>query len=88
MKTRLANIPNFSKNIKISECVCVFDICSQGTNYYADYDPKTKKTYFGGRWCAVPPLKSNTQPTEDQVEEHAELFEKRTEFLYNNYLYN
>ena len=86
---RLPNIPNYWKDVNTDNLICVYDI-QNGNKYYecADYDPATKKTYFGGRLVAVPPLKSETVPNETDLFNYIDLFEKRSEFLYMNYIYH
>ena len=44
---------------------------SHSVSYWADYDPHTSRTHYGGAWQHVPDLVIVTEPTEVKVYEHA-----------------
>jgi hypothetical protein len=58
------------------DSICIEDFCgSDGVGdleYWADWSPSTKLVYFGGNWVGVPLMKSETQPTPEQVTEWAD----------------
>ena len=47
---------------------------SHGAGYWADYDPLTDRTHYGGDWQHVPDLVSFVEPTETVVYKHACLY--------------
>ena len=49
------------------KCVCVEDFAGNGVDipgFWADWSPCDKMTYFGGAWENVPPMPSESQPTD------------------------
>lgn len=63
------------------ESICVYDFSgsakylgySEPVSMWGDYYPAEKKTVFGGAWHDAPDLISDVEPTEDQIEAHAEI---------------
>ena len=53
----------------------VIDVAhSHDTGFWADYDPHTALTHYGGDWHHVPDLVSFTKPTAALVYEQANLY--------------
>lgn len=55
-----------------TDSVCIEDFCGRDergvpTSFWADYFPTIKTVTFGGDWCDVPDMNSDTEPTEKQV---------------------
>ena len=46
--------------------VCVYDICDWSGGMWADYEPATGITYFGGEWSGVPNMITDHEPTENE----------------------
>ena len=84
---REIKIPNLWKEVKMSDCVCVYDF-QNGSEWWesGDYDPITKKVYFAGWLRPVPPMIAEVEPNEDDVINYISKFSKRCEFLYKKYL--
>lgn len=65
--------------------VCIQDFCGSyepghlPIQFWADYFPQRDVTVFGGYWHDVPDMPSETEPTEEQVQEWAETHGRRME---------
>lgn len=57
----------------MEESICIIDFAgnSREPGMWCDYWPERKVVTFGGYWCEVPDMPSDTCPTEDECEEWA-----------------
>jgi hypothetical protein len=67
--------PDYTKH---DDSICIEDFCGYTSpghypiSFSADYFPAERLTHFTGDWGNIPPMPSNTAPTEKQVWEWAE----------------
>lgn len=58
----------------MSGSICLVDFCGYTSpahfpiTYWADWNPETRLITFGGEWCEVAPVLSESEPGEAEIE--------------------
>lgn len=72
----------------MSKSTCIIDFAGNARTcgMWCDYYPDEKVVTFGGYWCLVPDMPAEKEPTEEQCEQWAARFSKRTEVGFQHFL--
>ena len=76
MKINYKEIGKGAYKMMPKETICLVDWCGNWNHagYCADYNPNTGITVFGLEWHNVPDLKTEEEPTPEEVTEYADYF--------------